>query len=137
MSIMAVLSRKQKKYLERLFFDGVALANAVNDLRSAALVTAEQSADPTGRHAVENIAGVPEALGYKYPERWLQVVELTWARYNSESYIGKAMRRRYLTGESPESTCIHSAIAEGTYWGWRNEFLTYAAMMALKKDLEI
>lgn len=134
---MSVLSRKQKKFLDKLFYDSTALQDAVNELRSAAQVSAEQSADPTGQQAVENITGVLEALGYPQPEQWLRVVELTWARYHSERYIGKVMRRRYISRESPETTCVYSAIAEGTYWGWRDEFLTYAAIVALKNNLDI
>lgn len=134
---MAVLSRKQMKFMDRLFYNAPALEKAVAELRAEAASAAVQSVDPTSREAVVNIMPVNYAMGYNDPEQWLQVVELTWSRYNSESYMGKVMRRRYINRESPESTCIYSAIAESTYWDWRNELLTYAAMMALKKDLEI
>lgn len=132
---MSVLSRKQKKCLDKLFFDAAALGQAVRELRSMAVTDAEQSADPTARQAVAGIAELPEAMGYKRPETWLQVVELTWSRYHSETGVGKAMRRRYIRRESAETSCIYEHISAGTYWNWREDFLIYAAIMAARKGL--
>ena len=132
---MSVLSRKQIKFLDKLFFDAAPLQQAVSELRSEAVVNAEQSADPTARQAVAGIAELPEAMGYKRPEAWLQVVELTWARYNSETAKGKVMRRRYIRRESAETSCIHEHISAGTYWNWREDFLIYAAIMAARERL--
>ena len=132
---MSVLSRKQKKCLDKLFFDAPALEQAVRELRSVAVAAAEQSADPTAKQAVEGVAEIPEAMGYKRPEAWLQVVEFAWSRYHSETVIGKAMRRRYIRRESAETTCIKEYISAGTYWNWREDFLIYAAIAAARKGL--
>ena len=132
---MSVLSRKQKKCLDKLFFDAPALTQAVLELRSVAVTAAGQSADPTARQAVEYVEDVPEAMGYKRPEAWLQVVELTWARYHSETATGSVMRRRYIRRESAETTCINEHISAGTYWNWREDFLIYAAIAAARKGL--
>ena len=132
---MSVLSRKQIKFLDKLFFDAAPLQQAVSELRSEAVANAEQSADPTARQAVVGIAELPEAMGYKRPEAWLQVVELTWARYHSETATGKAMRRRYIRRESPETTCINEHISQGTYWNWREDFLIFSAITAAREGL--
>ena len=132
---MAVLSRKQKKCLDKLFFDAAALQQAVRELRCTVVAAAEQSADPTARQAVEDMAELPEAMGYKRPEAWLRVVELTWSRYHSETATGKAMRRRYIMRESAETACILEHISAGTYWNWREDFLIYAAIMAARENL--
>ena len=132
---MSVLSRKQKKCLDKLFFDSAALEQAVRELRSVAVAAAGQSADPTARQAVEGVAEMPEAMGYKRPEAWLQVVELTWSKYHSETVIGRTMRRRYIRRESAETTCIYEHISAGTYWNWREDFVTYAAIVAARKGL--
>ena len=132
---MSVLSRKQFKCLDKLFFDAPALEQAVRELRSVSVAVAGQSADPTAKQAVEGVAEIPEAMGYKHPEAWLQVVEITWSRYHSETTVGKAMRRRYIRRESPETTCINEYISAGTYWNWREDFLIYAAICAAREKL--
>lgn len=132
MSIMAVLSRKQVKYLDKLFYDVPALAQAVEEIRSMEQTAAEQSSDPTAKTAAVNLEPVPAVLGYENPERWLEAVQDTWQRYGSDTPIGKCMRRRYKLHESAETTAAKEAIGVGTYFYWRNEFLLYAAFTAIK-----
>ena len=132
---MSVLSRKQKKYIDKLFYQERQLREAVGELRAAVVADAADSADPTARQAVETIADLPDIMGYKHPEAWLRVMDLTWKRYHDQHHIGKIMRERYVRRESPQLTSINNHIVEGTYWLWREEFLTYAAMMAIKNGL--
>ena len=132
---MSVLTRKQIKCLDRLFYDAAALGQAVREMRSVAVTSAEQSADPTARRAVVVLDEIPEAMGYKRPEAWLQVVEFTWAKYHSETATGKAMRRRYIRRESPETTCINEHISQGTYWNWREDFLIFSAITSAREGL--
>lgn len=132
---MSVLSRKQKKYIDKLFYQERQLREAVGELRAAVVADAADSADPTARQAVEAIADLPELNGIKNPEAWLRVMDLTWKRYHDQHHIGKIMRDRYVMRKSPQRTSIDAHIVEGTYWLWREEFLTYAAMMAIKNGL--
>ena len=60
---MSVLSRKQKKYIDRLFYQERQLREAVGELRAAVVADAADSADPTARQAVEAIADLPEMNG--------------------------------------------------------------------------
>ena len=132
---MSVLTRKQKKFIDRLFFQERQLREAVGELRAAVVADAADSADPTARQAVETIAELPEVNGIKHPEVWLHVMDLTWKRYHDQHPVGKVLRGRYVLRDSPQMTSIKEHIVEGTYWNWREEFLTYAAMMAAKNGL--
>ena len=132
---MSVLSRKQKKYIDKIFYQERQLREAVGELRAAVVSDAADSADPTARQAVEAIADLPEIMGYKNPEAWLRVVDLTWKHYHDQHRIGKIMRDRYVMRQSPQLTSVNNHIVEGTYWLWRDEFLTYAAMQAIKHGL--
>ena len=49
---MAVLTRVQFQFLDRLFFDAAALQQAVAELRTLKKADAQESADPTDREAV-------------------------------------------------------------------------------------
>lgn len=134
---MSLFTRKQYKFLDRLFFRSQALQKAVEELRSAAVVSAEQSADPTARQAVEIVAPVPEAMGYKDPEIWLQVVAQTWATYHDGTMVGKLMRRRYILRQSAETTAALEYVSDGVYWYCRREFLNKAGLFAAYKGLKI
>jgi len=134
---LSVLSRKQKKYIDKLFFNEAKLREAVGELRTALVTDAAGSADPTAKEAVATLADLPEIMGCKQPEVWLRVMDLTWKRYHEHHHIGKCMRGRYQRHESPQRTSIENAIVEGTYWLWREEFLTYAAMMAVMNGIQI
>lgn len=134
---MSVLSRKQKKYIDKLFYHESQLREAVGEMRAAVVADAADSADPTAKEAVAALADLPELMGYKHPEVWLRVMDLTWKRYHEHHHIGKCMRGRYQRRESPQYTSIDNNIVEGTYWLWRDEFLTYAAMMAVMNGIQI
>ena len=133
---MAVLSRKQMKFLDRLFYNAPALEKAVAELRAEAASAAMQSVDPTSREAVVNIMPVNYAMGYDDPEQWLQVVAMTWARFHVHTGIGAAMRKRYRKNESPELICATEHIGVNTFFVWRKEFLLFAAFSAARKNLK-
>lgn len=132
---MAVLSKEQFEFLERLFYDAPALSRVVRELRSAAITAAEQSADPTARQAVVGITELPEAMGYKRPEAWLQVADATWNKYQG-SPAGKAMYRRYIRQEIWTRTCMALFISDHTYYNMRKEFILSAALIAANKGLK-
>ena len=134
---MPLFSRKQYKFMEKLFYDSAALMQAVQEMRSNMQAAAEKTADPTAKTAVTNLAAVPEVMGYADPEAWLQVAAQTWACYHIGTGVGKAMCRRYKLRESPEKTCIMNHISEGTYWHWRLEFLNKAGLFAAYKGLKL
>ena len=131
---MAVLTRVQFQFLDRLFFDAPALKQAVEELRTIKKVDAQESADPTAREAVEGMAEIPAAMTYNRPEAWLRVVQQTWERYHG-TMVGDIMCRRYKMRECWLDTIHEKSIAENTYFRWRREFIISAAMIAAREGL--
>ena len=134
---MSVLTRRQKKRIDRLFWNERKLRTATKEFRIAVSSDAEHSADPTARQAVANLSELSPLLECEHPELWLHVMDLTWERYSSSHQIGKAMRRRYVSHESVETIAIMEYTTTRNIFKWRDEFLIYAAMMALKNGLTI
>ena len=131
---MGVLNKKQFQFLDRLFFDAPALQQAVEELRILKKTDAQDSADPTAKEAVEQLAEIPFAMTYERPEAWLRVVHATWEKYNG-TQKGDAMCRRYKLREKWTRTVCYLFIAENTYFNWRREFITSAALFAAKEGL--
>lgn len=131
---MSVLTRKQKNFIDQLFYDAQKLQRAVAELRQARRSDAENSADPTGKEAVEIVADIPCAMGYNNPEAWLRVVDKTWEAYDGTN-IGKAMLRRYGNREAWQRTCMKCHISDSTYFAYRKEFILSAALIAARMNL--
>ena len=108
---MAVLTRVQFQFLDRLFFDAAALQQVVAELWTLKKADAQESADPTAREAVEGLAEIPAAMTYNRPEACLRVVKRTWEKY-SGTPIGDAMCRRYKLREGWTRTVL----APGVYF---------------------
>ena len=131
---MAVLTRKQFQFLDKLFFDAAALQQVVAELRTIKKADAQESADPTAREAVEGLAEIPAAMTYNQPEACLRVVKRTWEKY-SGTPIGDAMCRRYKLREGWTRTVCVLFISEDTYFRWRREFILSAAIFAAREKL--
>lgn len=131
---MAVLTRKQFQFLDKLFFDAAALQQVVAELRTIKKADAQESADPTAREAVEGLAEIPAAMTYNRPEACLRVVKRTWEKY-SGTPIGDAMCRRYKLREGWTRTVCVLFISEDTYFRWRREFILSAAIFAAGEKL--
>lgn len=131
---MAVLTKEQFAFLDKLFFDAPALQQAVEELRVLRKADAADSADPTAREAVAGLEEVPAAMTYDRPEAWLRVVKLTWDKYHGTP-IGDAMCRRYKLREKWTLTVCQLYIADDTYFRWRREFILSAALFAAKEGL--
>lgn len=131
---MAVLTRVQFQFLDRLFFDDPELQQVVAELRTLNKADAQESADPTAREAVEGLAEIPAAMTYNRPEACLRVVKLTWDKYHGTP-IGDAMCRRYKLREKWTRTVCVLFISEDTYFRWRREFIFSAAIFAARGKL--
>lgn len=131
---MAVLTRKQFQFLDKLFLDAAALQQVVAELRTIKKADAQESADPTAREAVEGLAEIPAAMTYNRPEACLRVVKRTWEKY-SGTPIGDAMCRRYKLREGWTRTVCVLFISEDTYFRWRREFILSAAIFAAREKL--
>lgn len=131
---MAVLTRMQFQFLDRLFFDAPELQQVVAELRTLNKADAQESADPTAREAVEGLTEIPAAMTYNRPEACLRVVKRTWEKY-SGTPIGDAMCRRYKLREGWTRTVCVLFISQDTYFRWRREFIFSAAILAAREKL--
>lgn len=131
---MAVLTKEQFAFLDKLFFDAPALQQAVDELRVLRKADAQDSADPTAKEAVAGLEEVPAAMTYERPEAWLRVVEATWHRYHG-TLVGDTMCRRYKLREWWGLTVVEKHIADNTYFRWRREFILSAALIAAREGL--
>ena len=131
---MAVLTRDQFVFLDKLFYNAPALQQAVDELRVLRKADAQDSADPTAREAVAGLEEIPVAMTYERPEAWLRVVESTWQRYHG-TLVGDVMCRRYKLREWWLDTVHEKHIAENTYFRWRQEFILSAALIAARDGL--
>jgi hypothetical protein len=129
-NLLAVLTRREMNFFDRLFFRANLISRAVADLHGEGVARAEGSADPTARTAIELLEPIKNVMGLEDPETWLRVIEDTWYQYPVDGLIGGAMYHRYYLKESAETTCILLCLSRGTYFNWREEFLTYASLTA-------
>lgn len=128
---MQLIPRSLIKNLDKLFFDADILRKEISELRACRQADANNSADPTGREAVATVAPVEWWKGYHHPEQWLQVVDNTWARYG-DTYIGRAMRDRYMSGNNSLQIATGNYISRETYFKWKETFLICALLEAAK-----
>lgn len=129
-NLLAVLTRREMNFFDRLFFRANLLSQAVADLHGEGVARAEGSADPTAKTAIALLDPIKNVMGLDDPETWLRVIEDTWYQYPVDGLIGGAMYHRYYLKESAETTCILLCLSRGTYFNWREEFLTYASLTA-------
>ena len=132
---MAVLTKKQEKFFEKLFYDEAKLQRIVSELHAARVSDAKNSADPTAKETIARLENVVSVMGYDDPAAWLEVAGENWGKYR-HTLVGKAMARRYKRREIWTSTCIMENISDGLYFKLRKEFLISAALIAAKKSLK-
>ena len=133
---MSILSRRQMKAIDRLFFNAHKLQEAVMSIAAERAAKAEASSDPTARSAVEHLVTVPHACGYDNPELWLQAVKETWEKYDG-TLVGDLMRRRYILKEVWQKTQYECYVSDAAYFNYRQEFIIYAALMLAKKGIDL
>ena len=102
---MAVLTKKQEKFFEKLFYDEAKLQRIVSELHAARVSDAKNSADPTAKETIARLENVVSVMGYDDPAAWLEVAGENWGKYR-HTLVGKAMARRYKRREIWTSTCI-------------------------------
>ena len=133
---MIILSRRQADVIDMLFYNSEKLREEMAYLAKERVAQAADSADPTAKQAVENLAPVPYAMGYEKPELWLQAEKETWEKYEG-TIIGDCMRRRYKLKEVWQMTVVNCYVSDGTYFKYREEFVLYAALMLAKKGINL
>ena len=67
------------------------------------------------------------------PEAWLQIMNRTYAAFDGTT-VDRAMARRY-EGAALEKIISDFHISTKTFYNWRSDFLTYAAVQAVSEGL--
>ena len=63
------------------------------------------------------------------PETWIKIIEVTRDRYKG-TLIGEMMDRRYFKNQDIVSICMDMHIDRSTYFDWRQNIVTFAALAA-------
>ena len=133
---MSILSRRQMKAIDRLFFNAHKLQEAVMSIAAERAAKAEASSDPTARSAVEHLVTVPHACGYDNPELWLQAVKETWEKYDGTP-VGETMRQRYELNKPWQSIECDCYVSGPSYFRYYKEFILYAALKLARKGIDL
>ena len=67
-------------------------------------------------------------------ERWLRIVEATLERY-ADTEKEQLIRLKYERGLNEVRVCMELNIARRTYFRWRQEVVTYTALVAAQEGL--
>ena len=95
--------------------------------------------DPTARDAISNLSPVPvvriNEQELRLPERWLTVIDKTyaWAKSQSDEHYEVARRRYH--GEDYRVTCRELHVAQSTHSKIMENIRMYAALQAAQMNL--
>lgn len=87
--------------------------------------------DPTASKAIERIRLAHEQ---RAAARWVNVIEQTIVRY-ADGPKGRLLELKYFSDMSEQYICHALSIERTTYYAWRNEIVTYTALIAAQQGL--
>ena len=95
--------------------------------------------DPTAREAIYNLSPLPvvkiDGKELRLPERWLVVIDKTYAWAKSQSDVHYEVARRRYRGEDYRVTCRELHIAKTTLHRIMEVFKMYASLQAAQMNL--
>ena len=146
---MAILDSGVLKRIEKYFYIYDKIAQAVQEAREQ-LLYGQAGAEKTGGggHCYISDPTAQKAIGLadpirrvdvdgetiRRPEDWLKVVAVTRQRF-AGTPMGELMERRYWRNETIVQTCMEMSIDRSTYYYWREDIITYAAMVCCQVGL--
>jgi len=147
--ILSTLDTRTFKKVERYFYLYEKIVQAVEEARDNALYGTSHRdktgggghcflSDPTANRAttladpIRRVEVDGEII--KRPEDWIKIVEMTRRRY-SKTLMGEFIVRRYSRNEDVIKTCNEMAIDRSTYYNWREDIITFAAMACCQAGL--
>lgn len=87
--------------------------------------------DPTASKVIEMVRLEHEQLE---AARWVDVIEQTIVRY-ADGPKGRLLELKYFSDMSEQYICHALNIERTTYYAWRNEIVTYTALIAVQQGL--
>ena len=146
-----VLGKKTLQVIENKFFNYAKIKAAIIDARaeqdSKGGFTGGDSghsriSDPTAATAIKHVSPLASVyikdglfdMKVHNPEKWLKVMDYTFNVYKNQ-LVGIMAQRRYIKGEKPDYTYDNMGIGMRTYYDWRDDFVTQAAIFAIGEGL--
>lgn len=141
---MSVISLKTCQKIEKHLFLYQKINAAIAEAQAAALYGTSNRdksgggghafvSDPTAQRACQLADPVARVVideeVIRRPETWLKIIEVTRDRYKG-TLIGEMMDRRYLKNQDIMSICMDMHIDRSTYFDWRQNIVTFAALAA-------
>lgn len=143
--------QRQRKYEDRpyirkiefAFYHEMQIREAVyearEEIRQPEVFNGSGLPDPTLREVIRRLTPI-EAVTIcgdtlKYPERWLEVIDKTYAWCRRQSDIHYEIARRRYQGEDYRKTCRELAISEPLMYQIMEKIRTYAALQAAQLNL--
>ena len=98
------------------------------------------SSDPTATQAVRNLTPLTKVMinseqTIEYPERWLEVIDKTWAWAKKQSDCRYEVARRRYAKEDYKKTCHELHISTTTFFRLADLVKMYAALHAVQLGL--
>jgi RinA family phage transcriptional activator len=137
---MGVLERQIYKKIEWHLYNYFNLKREVNEAKEEIINAGGRDltewgggisyhSDPTALRAIKLTK--PELIE---KEKWLKVIESTIKRYQGTEK-GQLLQKKYFDELGEKHICQKLHIERATYFRWREEIVTYTAMLALQEGL--
>lgn len=135
---MAILPSKTYKKIEWYLYHYQELKKEIEEKKKDVILAADYSyrvgaAQSSGRSDKTGNA-VLKIDELKRQEDWCEVVERTISKYEG-SELGQVLYLAYWKKYQPGEVCNKLHIDRSTFYKWRKEVITYAAMRAYGKNL--
>ena len=138
--------REKRPYMRKIefvFYNERAIRAAVEDARNDTREVSPRNGsglpDPTAYEAIKNLTPIPavEISGQllEHPERWLVVVDKTYAWCQRQSDMHYEIARRRYNGEDYRKTCRELAITQPVVSSVMEKIRMYAALQAVQFQL--
>lgn len=138
--------REKRPYIRRVefvFYHERAIRDAVFEAREDTVTPEVYNnsglPDPTLREVIRRLTPVDEVLVsgeyLKYPERWLDVVDKTYAWCKNQQGCHYEIARRRYRGEHYLKSCRELHISQNSYSSLLEKIRTYAALQAAQLNL--
>ena len=137
-------SRPWVRKIDFVFYHEQEIRETILDERSTCasapvVRNASGVSDPTAREAIYNLSPLPvvkiDGKELRLPERWLVVIDKTYAWAKSQSDVHYEVARRRYRGEDYRVTCRELHIAKTTLHRIMEVFKMYASLQAAQMNL--
>lgn len=135
--------RPYVRQIEFVFYHEGEIREAVFEARAGTWVppvyNQSRLSDPTLREVMRRLTPISEVLisgeWLKYPERWLDVVDKTYAWCKNQQGCHYEIARRRYRGEHYLKSCRELHISQNSYSSLLEKIRTYAALQAAQLNL--